>query len=80
MGKDFGFLNAPDAASCFLGLVLGKLEEYPRHIVPIMPDLLPALDYVGPNQARFEAQESIYGIFLEKLSRIKTLYEASSGP
>ena len=79
MGKDFGLLDAPDAASCFLGLVLEKLEKHPQHIVPIVPDLLPALDYVGHQQARFEAQESIYGNFLEKLSRIKTLYEAQSG-
>jgi hypothetical protein len=79
MTKDFGFLNAPDAASCFLGLVLEKLEKHPHHIVPIMSDLLPALEYVGHHQARFEAQESIYGNFLEKLSRIKDLYGAHNG-
>jgi len=33
MGKDFGSLNAPDAASCFLGLVLEKLEKQPQPIV-----------------------------------------------
>jgi hypothetical protein len=79
MGQDFGFLNAPDAASCFLGLVLEKLEKYPQHILPIMSDLLPALDYVGQHQARFEASAGIYGNFREKLSRIKRLYAAQSG-
>jgi hypothetical protein len=58
---------------------LEKLEKHPQHIVPIMSDLLPALDYLGQHQTRFEAQESIYGNCLEKLSRIKTLYEAHSG-
>ena len=76
MAKNFGFLNASDTASCFLGLVLEKLDKHPQHIIPIMPDLLPTLEYVGQNQALFEAAESIYGSFLEKLSRIKALYAA----
>ena len=79
MGKKFGFLNASDAASCFLGLVSEKLEKHPQHIVPIMPDLVAALEYVAHHQAAFEAKESIYGNFLEKLSRIKALYEAHGG-
>jgi len=74
MAKNFGFMNASDAASCFLGLVLEKLDKHPPHIIPIMPDLLPALEYLGQNQSLFQADESIYGNFLEKLSRIKALY------
>jgi len=74
MAKNFGFMNASDAASCFLGLVLEKLDKPPPHIIPIMPDLLPALEYLGQNQSLFQADESIYGNFLEKLSRIKALY------
>lgn len=72
--KQFDFLDGSDAASCFLGLVLEKLESNPRVIVPIMPDLLPAVEYVARNQALFDADEDIYGNFLEKLSRIQTLY------
>jgi hypothetical protein len=79
MARNYGFLNASDAASCFLGLVLEKLEQHPQHIVAIMPDLLPALEYVGRNQASFQAEESIYGNFLEKLSNIKAMYAARSG-
>ena len=79
MAKNFGFLNASDAASCFLGLVLEKLDKHPQHIIPIMPDLLPALEYVGQNQTLFEADESIYGNSLEKLSRIKALYAKCTG-
>ncbi len=73
-GKLFGFLNASDAASCFLGLALEKLEREPRHILPIMPDLFPTLEYVAHHQAEFEAEESTYGNFLEKLSRITAAY------
>jgi hypothetical protein len=80
MAKQFGFLDASDAASCFIGLVLEKLDKHPPHINPIMPDLLPALEYVAHHQALFEAQEHIYGNFLEKLARIKTLYAAQGAP
>lgn len=73
--KQFDFLSGSDAASCFLGLVLEKLERNPRVIVPVMPDLLPTLEYVAQNQALFDAKEEIYGNFLEKLFRIQTLYE-----
>lgn len=74
MAKDFDFLDGSDAASCFLGLVLEKLEKNPRLIVPVMPELLPAVEYVARNQKVFDADEHIYGDFLEKLSRIQTLY------
>ena len=72
--KQFDFLDRSDAASCFLGLVLEKLENKPRLIVPVMPELLPSVEYVARNQGLFDAEESIYGKFLEKLSRIQTLY------
>ena len=74
MAKQFDFLDSADAASCFLGLVLEKLEKQSRHIVPIMPELLPAVEHLARNQAVFEAESSIYGDFLEKLSRIQALY------
>jgi hypothetical protein len=63
-GKEFDFLWAADAASCFLGLILEKLEQQPRCIIPIMPELLPAIEHVVRNQALFEAKESIYENFL----------------
>jgi hypothetical protein len=47
MAGDFEDLWASDAASCFLGLVAEKLEKDPRHIMPIMPDLLPAIEHVA---------------------------------
>ena len=76
MAQDFEHLDTPDAASCFLGLVLDELEKQPGYILPIMPELLPAVHHVAVNQASFKAEESIYGSFREKLERIETLYEA----
>ena len=70
---------ASNAASCLLRLVLRKLAQQPKHIVPIMPDLLPALHYVALNQASFEASENIYGKFPEMLARIQALYGATAG-
>jgi hypothetical protein len=72
--KDLDFLDASDAASCFLSLVLEKLENNPGLIVPVMPELLPAVEYVARNQSLFNADENIYGNFLERLSRIQTLF------
>lgn len=74
MAKKFEFLSGSDAASCFLGLVREKLEKHAQQVVPIMPELLPAVEYVARNQSLFDAQESIYGNFLETLARIQTLY------
>jgi len=59
MAGDFDYLTASDAASCFVGLVLEKLEKQPGKIVPIMPELLATLEHVARNQAVFEAIESI---------------------
>ena len=75
MAEDFEHLDASDAASCFLGLVLEKLETQPGYILPIMPQLFPTIQHVAMNQALFGAKESIYGSFREKLTRIEALYE-----
>lgn len=72
--KQSDLLDGSDAASCFLGLVLEKLESHPRLVVSVMPELLPAVEYIARNQSLFDADESIYGNFLEKLSRIQKLY------
>jgi hypothetical protein len=75
VANDFQDLDAPDAASCFLRLVIRKLEEQPQYIVPIMPELLPAIEHVARNQSLFKAKESIYGNFLDLLTRIHSLSE-----
>jgi hypothetical protein len=74
MAGDFPHLKASDAASCFLGLILEKLQKHPDAILPIMPELFPAARYVAMHQSSFEATESIYGNFQEKLRQIESLY------
>lgn len=76
MAGEFDQLEASNAASCFLGLVLEQLEKQPRFILPVMPQLLPAIRHVAANQASYDANESIYGSFPEKLKRIEALYRA----
>jgi hypothetical protein len=78
MAGEYEDLGASDAASCFLGLVLEKLEEQPNHILPIMPELLPALRHVAQNQAVFGAAKSIYGSFCDKLAQIESLCHGPS--
>ncbi|PYT45512.1 MAG: hypothetical protein DMG47_08120 [Acidobacteria bacterium] len=80
MAGEFDHLGASDAASCFLGLVLEKLEKQPAYILPIMPELLPAIRHVAMNQASFDASESIYGSFPAKLRRIEALCETRGQP
>ncbi|MES2070107.1 MAG: hypothetical protein V4488_07155 [Pseudomonadota bacterium] len=63
----------PDAASCFLGLVILKLCDAADFINPIMGELMPAIEYVAANQSRFDADIDIYGDFAEKLAEIKSL-------
>jgi hypothetical protein len=63
-----------DTASRFLRLGAEKLETQPRYIVPIMPGLLSAVEYVAHNQAAFNAGESIYGSLLEILEQIRGLH------
>lgn len=74
MAMKVDFPERSDAASCFLGLVLEKLEKYPRLIVPVMPELLATVEYVARNQSLFDADEHIYGSFPEKFARIQSLY------
>jgi len=75
MAGELDPVDAPDAASCFLDLVLEKLEKQPGYILSIMPQLLPAVRHVSANQASLDASEAIYGSFQEKLKRIEALYE-----
>jgi hypothetical protein len=79
LANDFDDLDASDAASCFLGLVLNKLEKQPHYILPIMSELAPALEFVAHNQDLFKADERIYGNFLELRGRIHALWQTYGG-
>lgn len=77
--RNFEPSYASDPASCFIRLVLEKLENHPDHILTIMPELLPVVEYVGNHQAEYEADEGIYGSFLEIYKQIQALYSALGG-
>lgn len=80
MAGEFDQWEASDAANCFLGLVLQKLENQPGYILPIMQELLLAIRHVTRKQQSFDASESIYGNFPEKLKRIEALCESLGHP
>ena len=67
--------DASDAASCFLDLVLERLENARETIIPIMPDLMASVEYVACNQAKFDASVDVYGSFPEKLAKVRALYK-----
>jgi len=79
MAGKFDFLEASNAANCFLCLVHEKLKEQPEYILPIMPELLPTVRFVAQNQAAFDAEERFYGRFREKLDQIEALYSRLAG-
>jgi hypothetical protein len=78
MAGDFEFEGA-DAASCFLRLVVEKLEQGPAGIAPIMPELLETVEHVARNQSAFDADMDIYGDFLDLFARIRALNAARDG-
>jgi hypothetical protein len=80
MAEEFDSGWTSDAASCFLDFTLQKLKKQPTHILPVMPELLPALRHVAQNQGLFDADQSIYGDFQEKLAQIEALYGSFGRP
>ena len=73
----FEQFDAPDAASCFIGLVEEMLEKKPEYIKPILDELMPMLEHIAENQLDYEADIVIYGYFPVKLDRIKELAKNS---
>jgi hypothetical protein len=79
MSGDFEPPESADVASCFLRLVLEKLQQEPARIGPIMPDLLETVEHVARHQSAFDADRDIYGDFLELFARIRALNAARDG-
>ena len=69
--------EASDAASCFLGLILEKLESDPSVILPVMEELLPAAEEVAGRQEEYDAPVDIYGSFPRKVVRMRLLWDRS---
>jgi len=64
-------LDASDAASSFLNLVIYKLEHQKSDIEPIINEVMPFVEQVALNQSRYDADIDIYGDFKEKLFLIQ---------
>jgi len=77
--SDASICDASDAASCFLDLIEEKLQKNPSHILPIMHDLLPAVEHLAKNQKKFDADPEIYGDFMGKFDRIRLLLDKARG-
>ena len=75
LARKFRRLDSSDAASCFLELILEKLECQPERIVPVMGELTEAISFVAEHQKEYDADEDIYGNFLDLKERIFELYE-----
>jgi hypothetical protein len=67
------FSHASAASRCFLRIVEEQLKRNPSDILPILSDLMPAVERIAVNEARFDAKVSIYGSFRERLERIQQL-------
>lgn len=72
-------LYASTAADAFLNLILRRLEDEPEAIVPLMPELLPAVEYLAENQARYDADEDVYGSFFDVLAAIRETLRVLAG-
>jgi hypothetical protein len=72
-------LYASTAADAFLNLIMRRLENEPDAIAPLMPELLPAVEYLAENQARYDADEDVYGSFFDVLAAIRETLRVLSG-
>ena len=73
---NFG-IDASTAASSFIDLIVGKLSAEPTAIKPILEDLLPAAKHIAEHQAKYGADEDIYGRFKDALAEIHRLATAA---
>jgi hypothetical protein len=67
-----------DAASCYLRLIIEKIEKQPAFILPIIDKLYESIKYVATNQYIFDADKDIYGDFKDVLYRIDQLMRSVS--
>ncbi len=76
--QNFGYYDASDSASCFLGLILEKLQKSPEYILPVIPELMADIEFVVSNQDIYEADEEIYGDFKNLYQQIVMLVNRNS--
>ena len=59
-----------DAASCYLRLIVEKIDNEPATIGPVLPALRESVQQVAESQAFYDADPHIYGNFREIAARI----------
>ncbi|MEQ1545449.1 hypothetical protein [Methyloglobulus sp.] len=59
-----------DAASVYLNVILNVLEKKPAFVIPIFDQLKDSINYVAENQALYDADQAIYGSFIERRKKI----------
>ncbi len=72
-------IGASDAASCFLRLVLARLQAMPTSVIPIWRRLGPTVAAVAARQSFYDADTSIYGSFADLWSQIDALAPRAEG-
>ncbi len=70
---DFDQFTKSESADCFLELIKERLAQSPEFIMPILPELMPTIEYVAKNQSFFDADIEFYGDFMDKLNDISRL-------
>jgi hypothetical protein len=70
---NFQMFEEADAASSFLKLIEFRLRNEPISIMPVIDELIPAVDYICSHQSSFDADVDIYGDFMKKKSDIHDL-------
>jgi hypothetical protein len=79
MSSEGNCIEVTGGADVFLNLIHDKLTNFPSHIVSVMFELMPVVEFIAMNQDLYGAPVSIYGSFPERLREIRQLYEAA-GP
>lgn len=69
-------VNAPDAASSFLSLLLEKAISSPSALEPVLPELISVAERVANRQSELGADTDIYGDFAGMLTRIRAASKA----
>jgi hypothetical protein len=65
--------NDPDSASPFLRLLVAREERDQGSVAQIYGVIRPYVDHVASNQARYDADVTIYGAFTDLAARLQAL-------
>jgi len=70
--------GASDAASVFLNVLIAREEQDSGIVSEIYAELEPTVEFVAENQGHFEADLDIYGSFVHRAEKLRSLCSKSS--